>query len=187
MRGAGVNPDRSEIAKVERVPTLESRICTIAIRDGLPSPGSVAGCPWQRKTSRRSGRGARFRSCRGCACRTSAGVYDTDEPARNHLGLALLRRSSHAADDPGYHCQFQALVVQSGLATLGCGPRLAGGEKGARIATARPQEDSPGRVSVGLSRRQAQPSKPNLVNPPLEEGHWKALAVACGNGPFLMP
>src|SRR5207244_13031150 len=47
---------------------------------------------WQRKTSRSSGRGARFStlSRTGVSARTSAGVYDRDEPARDHLGLPLL-------------------------------------------------------------------------------------------------
>lgn len=47
---------------------------------------------WQRKMSRRSGRSVRFStlSRMGVSARTSAGVYDTDEPARDHLGLALL-------------------------------------------------------------------------------------------------
>src|SRR5215210_1817425 len=46
---------------------------------------------WQRKTSRRSGRDARFStlSRNGVSVRTSLGVYATDEPGRDHLGLAL--------------------------------------------------------------------------------------------------
>src|SRR5438034_6577909 len=47
---------------------------------------------WQRKTSRRSGRSARFStlSRTGVSARTSAGVYATAEPTRDHLGLPLL-------------------------------------------------------------------------------------------------
>jgi hypothetical protein len=47
---------------------------------------------WQRKTSRRSGRDARFStlSRTGVSARTSAGVYTTDEPAGDQRGLALL-------------------------------------------------------------------------------------------------
>jgi len=46
----------------------------------------------ERNTSRRSGRDARFSmlSRNGVSVRTSAGVYATDEPARDHLGLPLL-------------------------------------------------------------------------------------------------
>ena len=46
---------------------------------------------WQRKTSRRVGRGGRFStdSRIGVSAVTSAGVYQTDEPARDHLGHAV--------------------------------------------------------------------------------------------------
>ena len=47
---------------------------------------------WQRKTSRRSGRNARFStlSRTGVSARTSAGVYNTDEPTRDQRALPLL-------------------------------------------------------------------------------------------------
>ena len=66
-------------------------------RDSSRSCSSLAAPPrssqaWQRKTSRRSGRGARSSTLRrtGVSARTSAGVYDTDEPAGDQRGLALL-------------------------------------------------------------------------------------------------
>ena len=43
MRGAGMSLDRWKIAKAERVPSLEGSTCAIATRDGVASPGSMAG------------------------------------------------------------------------------------------------------------------------------------------------
>src|SRR5579863_2547775 len=66
-------------------------------RDSSRSCSSLAAPPrsshaWQRKTSRRSRRDARFSTLSriGVSARTSAGVYAMDEPARDHLGLTLL-------------------------------------------------------------------------------------------------
>jgi hypothetical protein len=46
---------------------------------------------WQRKMSRNSGKYTRFSTLSriGVSARTSAGVYATDEPARDQRGLAL--------------------------------------------------------------------------------------------------
>src|SRR5947207_14009967 len=70
---------------------------TLTPRDSSRSCSSFAAPlrsshAWQRKTSRRSGSGARFSTLSriGVSARTSAGVYDSDEPVRDHLGLALL-------------------------------------------------------------------------------------------------
>lgn len=47
---------------------------------------------WQRKTSRRSGKDARFSTLSriGVSARTCAGVYTTEEPARDQRGLLLV-------------------------------------------------------------------------------------------------
>jgi len=56
---------------------------------------------WQRKTSRRS-RDACFStfSRTGVSARTSSGVYNTTEPARDHLGLTLLLDPPLLLPDP---------------------------------------------------------------------------------------
>jgi hypothetical protein len=43
MRGAGMSLERWKIAKAERFPTLEGSTCAVAKRDGVASPGSMAG------------------------------------------------------------------------------------------------------------------------------------------------
>src|SRR6185295_7275706 len=85
-----------------RTPRDSSRSCSSL---AAPCRSSHA---WQRKTSRRSGRSGRFStlSRTGVSARTSACVYTSDDPFRDHLGLALvpdppppLRPSPLVADD----------------------------------------------------------------------------------------
>lgn len=69
-----------------RTPSDTNSVCS-----SLAAPRRSAHA-WQRKTSRRSGKAARCSATRraGSSACTSAGVYATEEPAGDHLGLALL-------------------------------------------------------------------------------------------------
>ncbi len=78
-------------------PTSFSLNQTETPRDSSRSCSSLAApCrsshAWQRNTSRRPGSLARFSTLlrTGVSANTSAGVYPTDEPARDHRGLTLV-------------------------------------------------------------------------------------------------
>src|SRR5258708_22202074 len=105
-RSNGVPRATSFSLNQTEIPRDTSRSCSSL---AAPCRSSQA---WQRKTSRGSGRGARFSmlSRTGVSVRTSAVVYTTDEPARDQRRLPpppdpppLLSRRAHHRSHPPEH------------------------------------------------------------------------------------